>query len=351
MHSIIPNENSPVSYEYYKNILKENPYYICNIKNTNLFYNKLALYSLKVYYNNIEKYKYNPHLLKFIKYQNIEICRFVIANDSETRYFKHIINKTPFLCILAVQVNPMLLKYVDYQTYNMCFRAVNGCGYLIKYVKNPTLNIYKSAIFDNGYNLKFFKEQYEEICLLAYFFDFKSIKYIDLDKIVINNYTKESMYIYMNETLKLFNKRLSISYIINEQEKFKCLLVIDNINTKESILNRIFKYILNKNPLHLKFINNKYINDELIKHAFNLNILSYKYIPKNLKNNIISYFNDYIYENMEECIICNKIKKYYVMFSCNNKHVLCLKCAINLNKCYYNCSNSVCKGDNLIINN
>ena len=118
-----------------------------------------------------------PSLIKFIKNQTKEMCKFVMAQN--IMLFKYIKCKTQEMCE-AVNRNYTLLKYINDQTEEVCKLAILNNPNALMYIKNPTLKMLKYALNLLPYSVKLnnlaIKISYE---IYKYLLDLKNIDFND----------------------------------------------------------------------------------------------------------------------------------------------------------------------------
>ena len=87
-------------------------------------------------------------------------------------------NKTPELCLAAVQQNGQALKHVKEQTPELCLAAVQQNGLVLKHVKEQTPELCMAAVQQNNKALDYVKNREFEIFIdkvLRYIKDTKDI--------------------------------------------------------------------------------------------------------------------------------------------------------------------------------
>lgn len=91
------------------------------------------------------------------------------------RALKNYPEQTKFLCLEAVRQHGFALNYVKEQTDEICLEAVKQNAYALQYVKEQTNDICLAAVNQDGCSVRFVKNQTDHICMAAiqqYFFAF-----------------------------------------------------------------------------------------------------------------------------------------------------------------------------------
>lgn len=82
---------------------------------------------------------------------------------------------------------------------------------------------------------------------------------------------------------------------------------------------------------------NKYI--ELCKIACHQNLNSLKFTNNKIK--FIDLFNKIKNKYFDVCPICLENQLYYVVYTCSNKHYICINCLEKCDTCYYRCKSKI----------
>ena len=291
---------------------------------------------------------------------------------------KHVLNKTPELCLTAVKHNGDAIIYVKNLTEEIMLAAVKQKGIVLKYIKfnNQTDKICMAALHQNPLALKYIKHQTNEMIKTA-------IMKNPVAVTMINKPSKELYYELVNLNINTF-KYLDIKYIDNDfvnivwekyvkndglelkhctlQTEKICEIAIDQnphaiqyINKETftiSIIRHLYEIALMKDPMVIKYI--KKPTNKQIKMALEKNGMVIQYIRdptydqckiaikqnndaiKEINNN---YYRTILYDNayikskniFEECSICYSDERHFMKFNCN--HQFCRDCSIHLDNC------------------
>ena len=107
----------------------------------------------------------NGLALRFVRKQTREIClAAVLENGLAVKYVK---GKHRLLSLLAVRQNGLALRFIESQDEEICLAAVIQDGRAWKFVKHRTEMIDLAAVKHDGANLMFFKLQTPALCLAA----------------------------------------------------------------------------------------------------------------------------------------------------------------------------------------
>ncbi len=216
--------------------------------------------------------------------------------------------------------NGEMLFFVKEQTDELCRIAILNSGFNIKYVKKQTYELCKLAIEKISYAFTYINKELQttELCILALNHNHKVFK----DPLNIQ-YVREDLLTYDLWKIALEKNGMSIKYMDLDYQTYElCLLAVKNC--KERLLVNI------KSEFHT----DELIEIELEKCGFNEQyIKNPKYlIDKNIPEEIIK-------KEIEPCLICHEIKKYYFQYECG--HLSCFDCKTK--HCYYNCTRRILK--------
>jgi hypothetical protein len=89
------------------------------------------------------------YLGEFNKYWDNENIVSKIV-DMDGLLLRYINKQTHDICMIAVKNNGMALKFVKHQSHDICLAAVKDDGHALKYVINKTHKIYLTAVKNNG---------------------------------------------------------------------------------------------------------------------------------------------------------------------------------------------------------
>lgn len=311
-------------FTFHKNKILINPYYIKKVNVNYIYYQKLALIAIKVYYIYIDKYQNKKHILFYITNQTNELCKYIINHDDDVKYFKYIIDKNEMICNYAIRHNGRVIKYIPNPIEAMCLDSVEQDASNILYIKNPTLEMYIISSVLSSYYFRSYKYLHEEICYYVLFTNPEYFKFINISKIIENNYTYESMFKFVKSIYLLLQKR-------NYDHKYI-----------------IYYFLLNSNCLikDNKTITPLEIYKRICKISFYFNINVINYIPKNI--NVGEFFDNIVEKKCDECIVCCSLDNYFINYTCS--HTICLNCSISFNTCYFKCHDSYICFKNLFIN-
>jgi len=117
-----------------------------------------------------------------LKIQTPKLCKEAILACSDN--FQYINNKNFKLCIFALKIDGLLLRFISEEKHNdiLITIALKQNGSAIQYVKNQTKKYCLLAIKQNCCAIKYIK-QTPELCKIAYENDKNSIYYINLNRI------------------------------------------------------------------------------------------------------------------------------------------------------------------------
>jgi hypothetical protein len=194
------------------------------------------------------------------------------------------------ICLEAVKSHGCTLTLIpqNFRTYDVCLEAVKNNSIMINNVPEQTYELCKIAVNKHSYTIKYINSslpEYVELAILSIKNNINNIKYIKCDN--KDNYIK------------------------------------------------ICKELVSLNGTYIQYINDEFKTDEIIELALKENLESIKnYDIKKLFDNIIE-------KEIDNCIICKQSKDYYCSYQCNDKHIICLDCAIKINKCYYRCEKGI----------
>lgn len=188
------------------------------------------------YYDDLNKIKKNPELIKYTKNPTTEMCVEAVRRNinllpyvktSDQFYieiikyypeiFSNIQNLTYEFCIECVKQNCIILQYIPekYHTYELCMDAVTHDGCCIIFSKNLDINICMTAMlnkkFYNKISLDKFvdvtKDEYSILCdnvLLDKIDDFES-RLLYIPNIDIRQKCRELLYMRYNTTKNVRN--------------------------------------------------------------------------------------------------------------------------------------------------
>lgn len=115
-----------------------------------------------------------PTALKFIKQQTKDLCINAVSKNGLSLQFVDFSDRMDWsdsqineLCRLAVETDPMSLKYAPIQTEHLCLEAVRRNGLALQNVKKRTHEICLQAVRSQGDALVFVNEQTKKICMEA----------------------------------------------------------------------------------------------------------------------------------------------------------------------------------------
>jgi hypothetical protein len=260
-----------------------------------------------IYYgDDVTILKNNNILTDYIFNKDVEL----ISNCNDFNEFIHMFLMDKFASILYNKLTPNIYKIIFdiYLSLNNIEITFNTSG-----IKNVSLKLNDDKIdFEKNNNT----------------FVFKSLNYIPFIDLSFVTRTLE---------IEVENEIILNKLIINmnvRKEEYK-----DGVNT--IIINN--NYILKYGNGCGKIINVSQIKDNY-KNYETLEILFYE-----LNNNIIEKNKTIIETDIECCLICNETSKYYFEYKCEKKHLICSKCFISNEKCYY-CRNYSIDYNKLYIN-
>lgn len=146
----------------------------------------------------------NGMLLKFVKHQTHEIC--MAAVDFCGAALEFVLEQTLEICMIAVNSCGAALEFVKKQTSEMCIIAVKENGCALEFVKDQTPEICMEAVLECGQALKFVKTQTPELCLAAVTQDEWAFDYVE-------NPTQEVIDMCPNAVERARRRRLGIRSI------------------------------------------------------------------------------------------------------------------------------------------
>jgi hypothetical protein len=123
------------------------------------------------------KFKTDKFIIKSIKEQTEEFCKFAVKQYSWT--LKHVKIQTLEICELAIRGCSTALQYVREQTPYLCELAVKDYGDNLQIVKEQTPKICELAVQENGLALRFVEKQTERICNSAVQQNWKALQYVN----------------------------------------------------------------------------------------------------------------------------------------------------------------------------
>ncbi|BCS83650.1 hypothetical protein QLL95_gp0473 [Cotonvirus japonicus] len=172
-----------------------------------------------------------------IKNPSKNVIKFAITKHNEIfKNHKHLFNDQEILEL--IKKSPWIIKYIDSPTYEQYEIAVKNDGFTICCVENQTLELCKTALNN-----------------------------------IINN-----KYLYITSTI-LKNMKFIDEEMINSIVDSKFILY-EFKNIPEHFLNpTLIKRAIESCPLCLKYLDDKYLTQELCELAFNDNINCFPYIP------------------------------------------------------------------------
>lgn len=249
--------------------------------------------------------------------------------------------------IINIETILLILDYYFKIIYIIIFqneKFVKNNTYLFKYLKNPSLKITIHSCINYPENLKHIDnfDEFDKQLIYKNSID----KNNDYLKYIINQPLDIILYALINypsyKTLgAIKNKTYFIYKIAVECGIHLCFIPNEYITKEICSLN---------NYRDLKFIFPEYYDLKIIKEQFKKNILIYNDL---VNINLIELFDNIIEKSFDECIICNSVKKYFLIHKCN--HPICLDCSFYQIKyksirCYYRCNSSILRSDVLFLN-
>ncbi len=240
--------------------------------------------------------------------------------------------------IFIIYEHGEFIHFAKEQTIQLCIYAVKSSFSAIRFIKNKSIELITLSIINNPISLQYIDNELKtmELCNIAFFNDSNSnnthfdenvilyipTKYITFEmcKIVIK--TAPHLYNLLPEQLKTIElKNYLLDHIKNG------LKYIDNPSFEMCV------YAINRNIQNLKYVNQTL--DILKIYYKHKNILLYvNDIDMLINNNLFN--NELIKEKINNCPICDELKKYYMYFKCN-KHIICFDCSKKVEYCYYKC--------------
>lgn len=241
--------------------------------------------------------------------------------------FSKIKNQTEEIAKIAINFHPITFLDIKNQTQELCNLIINKDARFIKYIKDE------------------FKT--EELCLLALtnFYDTKNIIYdVSFNGVILSHNLNENI-----QTL--------LQFIDNQTEKICKFAVEKNYLELEFVKEQTYeliKLILQKDYSFQNEQINTFIIGNTISVKSQERIRTFKHISsfiKNLTPEIIKvcmiydlnkklyskYTEDDIIDELQECVICQDVKKYFISYKCN-KHICCFDCIVKNPRCYYRCN-------------
>ncbi len=327
------------------------------------------------------------------KYQKMLIF---VKPENQTNQFINICVLNKFFLMNYCYLLKYLCQIVKTQEfYNTMFKIHS---YSIKYIPTEFIS---TDIINNLYISKE-HELYEYIPNdNTYDYYFNQIIYgkISYDKVPSNILSKE----FVNKTItKVFSDNLgkyftNIDYTIPSEyiDKKLCMLLLNNrckfkipielqtfdimlyactmtsvkiqdISTDLENLELLYMAVLVYNPFQIKNVPETLLTEQLLmvfisnycRHRLDLykilNLIPEKYHTKKIfkfiilndyrfichvKNNIYELFDNLIEKEINECLVCNLNKEYFIAFDCN--HLICTDCIKHHSKCYYKCLGNI----------
>ena len=227
---------------------------------------------------------YNDNFLENFDDQPKELIISIKNNHNSYKYIK---NKSDDLDKKLLNINGLILQFIDNQSDELCMIAINNNINAYKYIKlytNKIINhintidieLSKQILSSNGTLLEFVDEQTDELCEIAC-------------KNNINSYT-----FIKNKSYELNKKLLNIDgrilqFIDNQTDELCEIACKNNINAYKFIKNKSDELnlkMLNINGLLLQFISIQ--NDRICIIAIKQNPLAYQYVRN--KNKRIKLF-------------------------------------------------------------
>lgn len=294
--------------------------------------------------------------MSYIKDQTEEICKYVLSGDGtddKHNAFKYIRNKTKELCDIALNIDPMLLEYVDecFQDSDQCMKAVKkdfNCWIFVadktddiirevikKYNKLSNyfsidynrFYLYTSYINQCHKNLKWIKDQTEELCLYAISINVNSFEYvknktpkicdlvlsknIEMIKFITeeDNISDEIFIKFIKTNYKVLKYIKIKTYKICEEALFWDYRAVEFIDINE---NELIMYAINCNPKAISYIKNP--SEDVIYEAVKVAEVYEKYIADNIN-----------FDSLSEKLIMNilRISGLYIQHIKNQTEKLC----------------------------
>jgi len=126
----------------------------------------------------------DPMVIRFVKEQTLELC--VMAIRSNPRALKFVRQQTRELCELAVSIDGMAIGCVRKQSRDLCLRAIKQHWNSILLIKNADVSLWRVAVRQNGYALqgvdnarpKFNSRNYGRLCMEAVKQNGNALQYI-----------------------------------------------------------------------------------------------------------------------------------------------------------------------------
>jgi competence CoiA-like predicted nuclease len=286
---------------------------ICyNLYNDNFLKNfdeqpeELIIYSIR---NNHNNYKYiknksyeldkkllniNGLILQFINNQTDELCEIACINNIES--YKFIKNKSYALDKKLLNINGLILEFIDLQTDELCELSCRNNIHAYKFVKNKSIDLDKKLLNINGLILQFIDNQTDELCELAFRNNINAYRFVKTFTKKIMNYINTISTEICKELL--LSNGLLLEFIDNQNDEICEIACKNNINAYKFIKNKSYelnKKLLNIDGRILQFIDNQ--TDELCIIALKQNILSYQYVKN--KNTRIKLLYKKLIEQQE----------------------------------------------------
>ncbi len=250
---------------------------------------------------------------KLMSYNDFELNENIFKYITKSKFINDFYNNQLNIKQILKENSDMIF-FVKNQTEELCKLAVSYSGFSLEYIKNQTYDICKKAVQQTIQSFKFVdkKLQTKELCII-------SLIRKKTDTYPFNiQYVREDLLTYDLWKIAIQNHGLSIKYMNLDYQTYElCLLAVKNC--KEQLLINIKSQFHTDELIEIEKIKNKF-SRKFIKNPIYL-------IDKNIPEEIIK-------KEIEQCIICHEIKKYYFQYECG--HISCFDC--KLYKCYYNCT-------------
>jgi len=205
--------------------------------------------------------------------------------------------------------------YNSNQPIELCKQVLNNCPSMLAFIKNPTRELYDIALknINDGY--------IENQIIILFIDDIEYIKSIpNYEDIFFNIFKYDKGY---------------LRFIKKEFQTYEMV---------QDIINYIYSKYKNREN-NLECLHEKI---DLYSYIKNFDIKICDLILKHEKKEWYNYIKnvDYLVDNklvnieikkLDNCVICDNLKKYYVSYECNIKHIICYDCGLLNESCYYKC--------------
>lgn len=105
--------------------------------------------------------------IRICKNKTSKLCTLAIKENVYS--FKHVdeYNQTDEICLAAMNINGLILKYIINKTCEICLAATIQNSLALQYVKNQTYDTCLAAIKQNGLALQYVKKTIPDMCIAA----------------------------------------------------------------------------------------------------------------------------------------------------------------------------------------